>query len=185
MGPAPMPVRSSSMETGRPARSNTLTSTVGVLSAPLRTSCINAATDGWYLGKMRSMKRRPTSCSSGYLRMASWRRLDAMMPPPGFHDHRIGGLVEQDLVAFLRCAEVPRPARHLVFKPFRVLAETGRHPVEAVGQLFDLIARRDIETVVELAPTDQGRSLLEHLDRTHDPAGQEAAGHEHEEEHPD
>ena len=101
------------------------------------------------------------------------------------HDHRIGGLVEQDLVALLRFAEVPRPARHLVFKPFRMLAEAGRHLVEAVGQLFDLIAGHDIEPVVEFAPTDQGRSLLQHLDRAHDPAGQEAASHEHEDEHPD
>src|SRR2546426_9380384 len=81
---------------------------------------------------------------------------------------------------------IRRPPRSTLF-PYTTLfrSETGRHPVEAVGQLFDLIARRDIETVVELAPTDQGRSLLEHLDRTHDPAGQEAASHEHEDEHPD
>ena len=97
------------------------------------------------------------------------------MPPPGFHDHRIGGLVEQDLVAFLRCAEVPRPARHLVFKSFRVLTETDRHLVEAVGQLLDLVAGRDSETVVELAPTDHGRPLLQHLDGAHNPAGQEGA----------
>src|SRR2546426_6904945 len=54
---------------------------------------------------------------------------------------------------------IRRPPRSTLF-PYTTLfrSETGRHPVEAVGQLFDLIARRDIETVVELAPTDQGRS---------------------------
>ena len=47
-----------------------------------------------------------------------------------------------------------------MLQPFRVLTKAVRHLVEIVRELFDLIAGRNVQPVIEFAPPDQRRPSL-------------------------
>jgi len=56
------------------------------------------------------------------------------------------------------------------------LFETGRHLIERDGQAFDLVARAELDRLVELADSDARRAFLQHADGRDHASGEEEAG---------
>ena len=71
--------------------------------------------------------------------------------------------------------QLARPRLHLALEPRVRFLELGGHAVELVAQRLQLVARPDVDALVQLSRADPGRADPERLDGRDHPSGEEQA----------